>query len=209
MSVAWTTVVLVMIICLLICSNVSYLTAVTRDLFAFARDGGFPFSDWISYVRYSASLMASQLTMLQVHPRLHIPVNAVIVTSVISFILSLIYIGSTVAFYAITSLLTVALLQCYLFSIGSILWRRIYHPDTLPPTHFSLGKFGIPVNIAAVIYSAWAFFWSFWPMFTPVTAAGFNWASVIFAAVLMFAGVWYLFRAKNVYKGPVVLVRQQ
>ena len=50
MSVAWTSVVLVMIIVLLICSNVSYLTAVTRDLFAFARDGGFPFSEWISRV---------------------------------------------------------------------------------------------------------------------------------------------------------------
>ena len=50
MSVAWTSVVLMMIICLLICSNVSYLTAVTRDLFAFARDGGFPFSAWISKV---------------------------------------------------------------------------------------------------------------------------------------------------------------
>ena len=32
-----------MIICLLICSNVAYLTAVTRDMFAFARDGGLPF----------------------------------------------------------------------------------------------------------------------------------------------------------------------
>ena len=102
MNTAWLTVVLVMIICLLICSNVSYLTAVTRDLWAFSRDGGFPFSGWIAHV----------------HPRLHIPVNAVIVTSIISFILSLIYIGSPVAFYAITSLLTVALLQCYMFSIG-------------------------------------------------------------------------------------------
>jgi choline transport protein len=50
MSLGWMTVVLMMIICLLICSNVSYLTAVTRDLFAFSRDGGFPFSSWVSYV---------------------------------------------------------------------------------------------------------------------------------------------------------------
>lgn len=50
MSVPWMSVVLTMITALLICSNVSYLTAVTRDLFAFARDGGFPFSDWIARV---------------------------------------------------------------------------------------------------------------------------------------------------------------
>lgn len=132
-----------------------------------------------------------------------------IVTSVISFVLSLIYIGSTVAFYAITSLLTVALLQCYMFSIGSILWRRIYLPDTLPPTQFSLGRFGIPVNAAAVIYCAWAFFWSFWPIATPVTAEGFNWAAVIFVGVLIFAMLWYAIRARHFYEGPVVLVRPQ
>lgn len=135
--------------------------------------------------------------------------NAVLVTSVISFILSLIYIGSPIAFYAITSLLTVALLQCYMFSIGSILWRRIYLPNTLPPTQFSLGRFGIPVNIAAVIYCAWAFFWSFWPMMTPVTPAGFNWSSVLFVGVLVFAVGFYAVKARKVYHGPVVLVRRQ
>ncbi|KAK5115890.1 hypothetical protein LTR62_000346 [Meristemomyces frigidus] len=192
MSTAWLTCVLVMIICLLICSNVAYLTAVTRDLFAFSRDNGLPFSGWIATI----------------HPKHHVPVNAVILTSLLSFVLSLIYIGSSVAFYAITSLLTVALLQCYLFSIGSILWRRIYRPATLPPSHFSLGRWGVPINIAGVIYAAWAFFWAFWPIATPVTAAGFNWASVIFAAVLVFAFVHYVIKARHVYTGPVVLVRR-
>lgn len=85
------------------------------------------------------------------------------VTSVLSICLSLIYIGSLVAFYAITSLLTVALLQCYYISIGCVLWRRITHPETLHPAEFSLGKFGIPINIAAVVYAMWCFFWAFWP----------------------------------------------
>lgn len=58
MSVGWTTVVLVMIICLLICSNVSYLTAVTRDLFAFSRDGGFPFSEYVK--RWREDLLRSE-----------------------------------------------------------------------------------------------------------------------------------------------------
>ena len=56
MDTAWLTVVLTMITCLLICSNVSYLTAVTRDLFAFGRDNGFPFSSWISKVMRSHRL---------------------------------------------------------------------------------------------------------------------------------------------------------
>lgn len=83
--------------------------------------------------------------------------NAIYVTGLFSFLLSLIYIGSEVAFYAITSLFTVALLQCYMFSIGSILWRRIYLPETVPECSFGLGRWGIPINATAVIWCAWSF----------------------------------------------------
>lgn len=91
------------------------------------------------------------------HPKYNVPINAVYVTGAFSFLLSLIYIGSPTAFYAITSLFTVALLQCYMFSIGSILWRRIYLPDTIPKSHFSLGKWGLPINAVALIWCMWSF----------------------------------------------------
>jgi amino acid transporter len=97
------------------------------------------------------------LTTGQIHPKYQGPVNAVYVTGGFSFILSLIYIGSPTAFYAITSLMTVALLQCYMFSIGSILWRRIVHPETLPQGTFMLGRWGIPINAFAVVWCAWSF----------------------------------------------------
>jgi len=190
MSVGWMTVVLVVTCALMICSNIVYLAAVTRDLFAFARDQGLPFSSWISAV----------------HPTRHIPVNATILTSSISILLALIYIGSPVAFYAITSLLTVSLLQCYSLSIGCVLWRRIAKPETLPLAQFSLGKFGVPLNAAAVAYSLWSFFWSFWPQTYPVTAPGFNWASPIFFAVLIGAMIYFVFRARHQYFGPVTMV---
>lgn len=70
---------LMVVICLInICSNIVYLAAVTRDLFAFARDAGLPGSGWLS----------------RVHPTRHIPVNAAKATCVAAFALSLIYIGS-------------------------------------------------------------------------------------------------------------------
>ena len=68
-----------------------------------------------------------------------------------------------------------------------VLWRRVYHPGTLPPSDFRLGRWGIPVNAMAVIYSFWAFFWCFWPEATPVDASGFNWSSPIFVSVLIIA----------------------
>ena len=196
MSVAWITVILVIICCLNVASNIVYLAAVTRDLFAFARDKGLPFSKWLSTV----------------HPRRHIPVNACKFSCVMAALLSLIYIGSPVAFYAITSLATVSLLQCYCLSIGCVLWRRINHPETLPQAKLSLGKAGVPINAMAVGYSLWAFFWSFWPQYSLASlksslgAESFNWASVIFVTVLIVAMFYFWFRAKDRYVGPVTEV---
>lgn len=81
MSTGWITVMLVLmvlIILLNIASNIVYLAAVTRDLFAFSRDQGLPFSSWLS----------------RVHPKRHIPQNACILSCGIACILALIYIGS-------------------------------------------------------------------------------------------------------------------
>ena len=169
----------------------TYLAAVTRDIWAFSRDQGLPFSSFLS----------------RIDPKRHIPVHATLVTSVFSICLSLIYIGSPVAFYAITSLLTVALMQCYCLSIGCVLWRRIAHPQTLPPAKFSLGRFGIPTNIAAVVYSLWCFFWAFWPTTNSGEAVAFNWASVIFGGTLVVAVIHYLITARKTYVGPVALIQ--
>ncbi|KAK5702464.1 hypothetical protein LTR17_022297 [Elasticomyces elasticus] len=190
MSVGWITVILVLIALLNVASNIVYLAAVTRDLFAFARDRGLPFSRWIS----------------KIDENRHIPVNATILSSVVSCALALIYIGSPLAFYAITSLGAVALLQCYSLSIACLLWRRIKHPETLPPSKFSLGRWGIPINAAAVLYGTWAFFWCFWPQTVPVTAGGFNWASPIFVLALIVSFLYFIFTARKHYVGPVTEV---
>lgn len=190
MPLPWVNVILAIMCLLLTLGNISYLAAVSRDLFAFARDNGLPFSGWLA----------------KVDQKRKIPTNAYIFCGVFSSLLSLIYIGSPVAFYAITSLGSVAVLQCYSLSIGCILWRRICQPDTIPAARFSLGRWGIPVNCAAVIFSIWSFFWSFWPQTNNPTAASFNWASPIFSAVIIGAMIYYCIAGRKKYFGPVTLV---
>lgn len=190
MPLPWLNVVLAVILLLLIFGNLSYLASVTRDIFAFARDQGLPFSDWIG----------------KVDPKRRIPTNACIVTGATTALLSLIYIGSPVAFYAVISLSTVAILQCYCLSIGCLLWRRIAFPETLPPAKFSLGVWGIPMNIVAVVFSFYSFFWCFWPQENPVTAAGFNWASPFFVATGIIAFAYYFLGGRRKYHGPVVYI---
>ena len=178
------------VIILITAGSISFTLATSRQVWAFARDGGLPFSKWIGHV----------------HSGLHIPANAVGLTCAITILLSLINVGSDVAFNAIISLNIVSLMFTYCISIGCVLHRRIYHPELLPLCRWTLGRWGIPVNIIGLVYSFFAFFWSFWPNTTPVDATTFNWAVVMFLAVIIGSLASYFTKGREAFQGPVVLV---
>lgn len=111
---------------------------------------------------------------MQVAVKRHIPTNAFVLSCLVAILLSLTNLGSTVAFYAITSLFVVSIVQCYMFSIGSVLYRRIFAPRTSPPARWSLDRFGLPMNVAAVVYTLYSFFWAFWPQYYHTSLADLN-----------------------------------
>jgi choline transport protein len=111
---------------------ISETAVASRQVWSFARDNGLPFSGWLS----------------QVHPGQNIPLRAVLVSFCFTSLLSLINIGSSVALNAINSLAGVSVLTSYLISIGCLIWRRLYGAP-LTPHEWSLGRFGLPINIAA------------------------------------------------------------
>lgn len=141
----------------------------------------------------------------QVHPSWHIPVNAIIFTCGYSIILSLINIGSAVAFNALLSLSTVALMATYILSVGCVALRR-FRGHALPPARWSLGRLGLPINVAALLYTVWGFFWSFWPNSYHVSAVNFNWACVLFVGLMSISAMVYAVSARHVYEGPVAKV---
>ncbi|OCL03636.1 amino acid transporter [Glonium stellatum] len=175
---------------LIFAGTVSFNLSTSRQTWAFARDKGLPFSKWIGHV----------------DRKLEVPTNAVTITCLITVALSLINIGSNVAFNAIISLNVVSLMITYAFSIGCVLWRRWKHPELLPRSRWSLGRWGIPINLCGFLYSVHAFFWCFWPNATPVDKTSFNWAVVMFAGVAIISMAYYFLRGRHVYRGPVVLV---
>lgn len=69
--------------------------------------------------------------------------------------MSLINLGSRVAFEAMLSLATVALMASYLMSIGCALSKRLRGED-LPAARWSLGRYGMAVNIIALAYTSWS-----------------------------------------------------
>ncbi|KAK0298718.1 hypothetical protein LTR54_013801 [Friedmanniomyces endolithicus] len=172
---------------ILMVGNVAYQAATGRQTFAFARDGGMPFSKWIGHINL----------------RYHLPVNAVLLTAIITLVLCLINLGSSDAFNAILSLAAVAQMATYSISISCVLYRRLTAPHLLPKAQWGLGQWGVPVNAAGAAYAWFAFFWAFWPSATPVSATSMNYAVVMFGGVMILAMLYFVVKARKSYAGPV------
>jgi amino acid transporter len=184
---ALTTIVLLLVSA----ANVNFGASTARQTFAFARDNGLPFSAWIA----------------RVDSRKKVPSNAVLLSSCIAAVLALINIGSTTAFNAIVSLQVVSLMFTYAVSLSCILYRRLTWPASLPSARWSLGRWGVLVNVIGLVYVLFAGFWSFWPTFANVDAEDFNWAVVLFVSVFALCLVMYHVQGRHVYMGPVKVVR--
>lgn len=180
----------VMAILLLFCA-VNNVTTSSRQLFAFSRDKGLPFSKWLSTVPDGWD----------------IPVNAVMTTLLFTTLLSLIIIGSPIAFNVITSLTQVGLISSYIIAISCMAVRR-FSGRPLLPSRFNLGKAGLFVNCAALTFLSVAYVFLFFPAAPHPTPAAMNWSCLIYAVVLMISLLYYFFIGRHTYEGPVEYVRK-
>ena len=105
------------------------------------------------------------------------------------------------------ALLTSATCFSYALSIGCVLFRRM-KGTPLPHARWSLGKFGVPINIFAIGYVITAATASFFPVSIPVEASTMNWSIVMFAGVFAIATLDYLVRGRRKYAGPVVRIHR-
>ncbi|KAK5682094.1 hypothetical protein LTS10_005219 [Elasticomyces elasticus] len=189
-SKAATIVMILVIAVCFFCLQMNCVMTSSRQLWAFARDKGVPFHGFLSQVTLDG-----------------LPRNAVIFTLVFSSLLSLIIMGSSVAFNVFLSFGNAGIMTSYAVIIGCIIYRR-FDGNVFPPTKFSLGKAGLVVNSLAFSYLIVALAFTFFPSVPNPRPAEMNWASLMYAFVLMFALVWYLVRAKIDYDGPVEYVRK-
>lgn len=157
---------------------------------------------------YSRGLPGSTF-LSRVTPDWNIPLRAVCLSIVVTGLLSCINLGSSVALNAIVSLGAVSILTSYYISISCVIYRRLKGPP-LPPRRWSLGRFGLPINIAALTFLTPVWFFAWWPLATPVSASTMNWASTMFGAVMIIAITFYLLKARHgQYVGPVVNVKRE
>ena len=135
----------------------------------------------------------------------NVPDNAVYLTSFASGLICLINLGSTTAFNIVVSLTLLALLSTYMISIGCVLLKRIRREE-LPRARWSLGRWGLPVNLFAFTYSGFVIVFSCFPNEVPVTLSTANWAPVVWIGVVLLALIVYAFHGRKHFVAPVNFV---
>lgn len=188
-SVAVSLALNIILFLLIYLGNITALATCSREVWAFARDKGLPFSTWTGHM----------------NSKWNIPFNAVYLVSIGTGILCLINLGSTLAFNIIVSLSLLGLLSTYMISIGCVLRKRILG-EPLPPARWSLGRFGLAINAFAFLYSAFVLVFCCFPTSVPVTLATANWAPVVWAGVIALALAVYLLYGMRRYTPPVDFV---
>lgn len=128
--------------------------------------------------------------------------NAIWVSFGCGVAISLINIGSAVALNAIISLTISALLASYIVSIGCFLSKRL-RDEPLPSSRFSLGRYGMTINIIALVFLVSFFIFCFFPTARPVTAQTMNWNIAMFGGIAIFATVYYVVIGHKQYKPPI------
>lgn len=196
-SVAGATALVAAFTSLQVLGIVNWMASNARQIFAFARDRGFPFGRWIAKVDAAGTY----------------PVNSVFIVWAYVVLVNLIALGSYVAFEAIVSLQILSLMSTYMVSLGCITWRRIWGAP-LPSSSWTLGRFGLPINIIGLCYCIYLIIFLPWPA-VPLNGSkaynldSMNWASVMFAGIMAIAAVYYVGWARKIYKGPVAYVRRR
>ncbi|KAL8748751.1 MAG: hypothetical protein Q9184_007108 [Pyrenodesmia sp. 2 TL-2023] len=185
-SYTGTNIMTAIIVINLVSAVISEIATASRQIWSFARDDGFPFSDFLK----------------QVSPGWNIPLNAVVVSFVFGVGIALINLGSSVALNAIVSLTMSALLSSYMLSIGCIFLKRL-RGEPLPPAGFSLGQWGMAINITALGFLCAFFVFCFFPIATPVDATTMNWNIAMFGGITLSATVWYVVTGHKKYRPPV------
>jgi urea carboxylase system permease len=149
-------------------------TSATRVMFSMARDGLLPFSKALS----------------RVSPRTKTPVLPGIVVGVLSIAVLLINLGQSSVFASVTSISVVIVYLAYLFVTVPRLYHRLRRTPghDADPAYFTLGRWGLPVNVVAVAFGVFLLINVGWPRAAVYDPTGEGWVlqySALLAVVVV------------------------
>jgi urea carboxylase system permease len=159
-------------------------TATIRMLFSMARDNQLPFGSAIA----------------RVSGHRKVPIVPALVTGILAIGVAAINLGNLSAFAAITAIAIIMFYICYMGVTVPMLRRRLRgewpKPDHGP--YFSMGRWGLLVNIVAVAYQTVVVVDLVWPRVSIYNYLGayhwyYKWAAVLFIGLMYIIGFIYYF----------------
>ncbi|KAJ3148208.1 hypothetical protein HDU86_007556 [Geranomyces michiganensis] len=167
--------------------GMSSVTANSRMIYAFTRDGALPFSDFLH----------------RIHPKTRTPIAAVWLSAALSLLLCLPILGNSTAFAAVTSITVIGLYISYAIPV---LLRLTIARDTFERGPVHLGRWSLVIGWIAVLWTCFITCLFVLPPAYPVDSVNMNYASVMVGFVLFFSMGWWLISARKWFKGPRIAV---
>ena len=182
----WSVVIAITVCCLAV------HTATIRMMFAMARDNNLPAGEHLA----------------RVDPRTKTPLIPAILIGVLAIIILLVNVRQPQIFTVITSIGIVMIYIAYLLVTVPMLLARLrgeWRSEDSPPGYFSLGRWGLPVNVLAVTWGLFMAVNLIWPRQSIYNAVEpfhwyLKWGAVLFIGVIMvggFAYYWFVQRHKT------------
>ncbi|GAA2750514.1 amino acid permease [Kitasatospora cinereorecta] len=160
------------------------VTANSRMIYAFSRDGALP---------------GSRLWH-RINPRTQTPTSAVWLATGGALLLGLPALWNSTAYTAVTSISVIGLYISYVIPV----WLRLRQGDAFPRGPWHLGRWSRMIGTVAVGWTAVITVLFMLPTVSPITAVSFNYTPVAVTVVLGFAGLWWLLSARKWFTGPRV-----
>ena len=176
---------LLLIVCVaqLFC-GMSSVTANSRMIYAFSRDGALPGSSFWH----------------RVNKRTRTPTNAIWLAAVGALILGLPYLWNPEAYAAVTSIAVIGLYIAYVTPT----FLRLRRGEAFQRGPWHLGRWSYVVGWIAVIWVVIITILFMLPQVGPIKLTNFNYAVVAVLVVIGFAGTYWLVSARNWFTGPKV-----
>ena len=172
-----------MIVAQLFC-GMSSVTANSRMIYAFSRDGALPGSRVWHHI----------------NAKTRTPTNAIWLAAGGALILGLPYLWNSTAYAAVTSIAVIGLYVAYV--LPTFLRLRLGSSFQRGPWH--LGRWSRPIGIIACIWVVFITVLFMLPTVNPITWDNFNYTVFAVVAVIGFAGIYWLVSARRWFTGPKV-----
>ena len=164
--------------------GMSSVTANSRMIYAFSRDGAVP---------------GHQLWS-KINKRTRTPTNSIWLAVVGAFILFVPYVFNAYAYAAVISIAVIGLYVAY----GIPILLRLRAGDSFQRGPWHLGRWSRVIGTIAVVWIGLISILFILPTAFPITGTNFNYTIVAFAVVLGGTTIWWMVSAKNWFKGPRV-----